>query len=359
MSSSKRHFTVVINSKEHGLYVSSSPSSAARKAVSKLCSDNKKKKVEFYIRETTQRSNKKVYGPYLGEMKKLEKPIELKGRVIKYKPIVKLNKKVSKMKGGVIIGEGAEGVVLRPNINSVNMLYVSKLIKIDESKIKELEAFELELNRIDENGDYHVRMLSIRPIISNNINKIGNLNANIKKYLKNKELNYKITYEYGGISIENFLENFSQYEGRINENYCKLILQGIANIFQGLYKFYENRIFHLDLHAGNIVFLEDNPTIMRIIDWGNLLDPINNNPGIESLYSFYQIINDLVNRLKEFFKSNSKFEKNKDKITEILDKFLKIPEFKIYKSRNTAVDLSRETVGIIIEQMFQLITLLL
>jgi hypothetical protein len=62
MSSSKRHFTVVINSNEHGLYVSSTPSSAARKAVSKLCADNKKKKVEFSIRETTQGSNKKVYG---------------------------------------------------------------------------------------------------------------------------------------------------------------------------------------------------------------------------------------------------------------------------------------------------------
>jgi hypothetical protein len=45
MSSLKRHFTVVIGNKEHGLYVSSTPSSAARKAVSKLCADNKKKRV--------------------------------------------------------------------------------------------------------------------------------------------------------------------------------------------------------------------------------------------------------------------------------------------------------------------------
>ena len=58
MSSSKRHFKVVINSKEHGNYISSTPSSAARKAVSKLCADNKNKKVEFCIRETTQLSNK-------------------------------------------------------------------------------------------------------------------------------------------------------------------------------------------------------------------------------------------------------------------------------------------------------------
>ena len=32
-SDSKRHFTVVMDNKEHGLYVSSTPSSAAKKAV--------------------------------------------------------------------------------------------------------------------------------------------------------------------------------------------------------------------------------------------------------------------------------------------------------------------------------------
>ena len=61
-SSSKRHFTVVMGNKEHGLYVSSTPSSAARKAVTKLCAANKSKKVEFHIREITQGSKKKTYG---------------------------------------------------------------------------------------------------------------------------------------------------------------------------------------------------------------------------------------------------------------------------------------------------------
>lgn len=100
MSSSKRHFTAVIGKKEQGSYASSSPSSAARKAVSKLCADNKNRKVEFYMRETTQSSEKKVYGMYMGYMEKLKKPIELKGRVIRYKPVAKLIKN-KKMKGGV------------------------------------------------------------------------------------------------------------------------------------------------------------------------------------------------------------------------------------------------------------------
>jgi hypothetical protein len=98
---SKRHFTVVMGGKEHGLYVSSTPSSAARKAVTKLCTTNKSKKVEFYMREITQNSKKKTYGPYSGFIEKLKEPIELKGRVIKYKPVAKLSGKKGEMKGGM------------------------------------------------------------------------------------------------------------------------------------------------------------------------------------------------------------------------------------------------------------------
>jgi len=103
---SKRHFTVVIGGKEHGLYVSSTPSSAAKKAVTKLCSANKSKKVEFSIREITQDSKKKTYGPYSGHIEKLKEPIELKGRVIKYKPVAKLSSKLGAKKGGMRGGEG-------------------------------------------------------------------------------------------------------------------------------------------------------------------------------------------------------------------------------------------------------------
>ena len=100
-SSSKRHFTVVMGNKEHGLYVSSTPSSAARKAVTKLCAANKSKKVEFYMREITQDSKKKTYGLYEGYIEKLKEPIELKGRVIKYKPVAKLSEKTIAKKRGM------------------------------------------------------------------------------------------------------------------------------------------------------------------------------------------------------------------------------------------------------------------
>jgi hypothetical protein len=56
--------------------------------------------VEFHIREITQGSKKKTYGPYSGYIEKLKEPIELKGRVIKYKPVAKLSGKKGVMKGG-------------------------------------------------------------------------------------------------------------------------------------------------------------------------------------------------------------------------------------------------------------------
>jgi hypothetical protein len=99
-STSKRHFTVVIGTKEHGLYCSSSPSSAARKAVSKLCGKNVKN-VEFCLREITQGSKKKTYGPYLGHIEKLAKPIQLKGRLVERTPVVRLKPKSSAKKGGM------------------------------------------------------------------------------------------------------------------------------------------------------------------------------------------------------------------------------------------------------------------
>jgi hypothetical protein len=100
VTSSKRHFKVVIGKKEHGLYLSSSPLSAARKAVSKLCATDKKKKVEFSLREITRGSIRKTYGPYLGYIEKLKVPIQLKGRLVEYKPNAKLIKKTGVKKGG-------------------------------------------------------------------------------------------------------------------------------------------------------------------------------------------------------------------------------------------------------------------
>ena len=44
---SKRHFTVVIQNKEHGLYISSTPSSAAKKRLANSVRQIKRKKLNF------------------------------------------------------------------------------------------------------------------------------------------------------------------------------------------------------------------------------------------------------------------------------------------------------------------------
>lgn len=98
------------------MYVSSSPSSAARKAVSKLCATDKKKKVQFSIREITRGSKRKTYGPYFGYIEKLKEPIELKGRIIKYKPVAKLSDKKTKTegakkKGSILVVKTKDGKV--------------------------------------------------------------------------------------------------------------------------------------------------------------------------------------------------------------------------------------------------------
>jgi hypothetical protein len=141
---SKRHFTVVMGGKEHGLYVSSTPSSAAKKAVTKLCAANKSKKVEFHIREITQGSKKKTYGPYLGHIEKLKEPIELKGRVIKYKPVAKLSGKESKMMGGNNIcfhyrNSNNNNTNLRRNLNSDQIIKNAKLTKWQPVEIIETQ----------------------------------------------------------------------------------------------------------------------------------------------------------------------------------------------------------------------------
>jgi hypothetical protein len=128
MSSLKRHFTAVVGSKENGLYISASPSSAARKIVSKLCASSKSKKVEFCVREITQGSKKKTYGPYLGEMKKLAKPIELKGRVIRFDIKVHLKKKKTATKTGKKIGKKMMGGYVKlTGIPSVDDFLIRKI----------------------------------------------------------------------------------------------------------------------------------------------------------------------------------------------------------------------------------------
>ena len=134
MLSTKRYFTIVIGSKENGRYISSSPISLAKKVLSKLLILHKCKKIEFCIRETTKSSEKKIYGPYLGEMKKLENPIKLNNNIIYYKSAVHIKKNIRiKMRGGeesqFQLSNFFDGTYDNPKL-------IQKLLEINKNKNK-------------------------------------------------------------------------------------------------------------------------------------------------------------------------------------------------------------------------------
>jgi len=114
MQKNKRTFTIheathtdgcqtKFKSKDYtGVYVSTSPSGAARKALTQLC---RVKKIHgqcalyITIRETTQGSAKKLLSYKLNRVK-LTKPLELKGRVINYTSTAKSVDSIPKCKSG-------------------------------------------------------------------------------------------------------------------------------------------------------------------------------------------------------------------------------------------------------------------
>ena len=202
-SDSKRHFTVVMENKEHGLYVSSTPSSAAKKAVTKLCAANKSKKVEFYIREITQDSKKKTYGPYLGYIEKLKEPIELKSHIIRYKPVAKLIEKKSAKKRVMKGGDPSE--LLAKIYKFTNKADSPE--KIQEGKQK-LEGW---INRIDEESTKIIKELT-----------------DLKdKESKDKDSKYKNSKDYREKIV--YLNNFIGILVVFNSSYRELLNPEVSN----------------------------------------------------------------------------------------------------------------------------------
>jgi hypothetical protein len=86
---SNRKFIAIIDSKEYCCYNSSTPSLAARKFFSSFYKSSKIKNIKFYLKETTNKNNKKLYGPYIGKIKLNNNKYEIS--------VKKLSKKI---KGG-------------------------------------------------------------------------------------------------------------------------------------------------------------------------------------------------------------------------------------------------------------------
>ena len=172
--SNKRHFTIVEGKKEHGLFVSSTPSGAARKVVSKL---SKGKKVTFYLREITQGSKKKVYGPYEGIKKKLDKPIKVGDRVYKYEPVVK------KMSGGFMESRVFEQThkIIIPNEDMLFKIEKESPSKLNKFLSKNEAKYSLTI--MNQEGKIYNEMKKI------NLQELVNIiNLSIKEHCRFKEM---------------------------------------------------------------------------------------------------------------------------------------------------------------------------
>jgi len=247
-------------------------------------------------------------------MQKLDKPIELEGRIIRYKPIAKLKKKSLKMVGGRIIERGIRAIILHPAINTKNPDHVSKLIQFDDdSEVENFVSFERRLNKIDPDNTYHVPFVSIKKIIhkgepkygniqehhyeqwlnhhTNDLNSIKNLigNQNFQSIRNNGfKFNYLVTVEYGGIPIYKVINQTSNIT---NSGFLKNILLGIVNIFNGILHFYENGINNCSITDLNILFLPNDPSKMRILNFKHC------EPSDTELKKMYLII-DIYNLLE-------------------------------------------------------------
>jgi len=162
--------------------------------------------------------------------------------------------------GEPIIGQGVYGIALKPDIIHGNNNYVSKLFILPENvSITEFKKLENSLNKLDPLNRYHLPIIDIDTIKESH--NLDQLNSDDKK-----KFVYIATYEYGGISLNNLIEK-SIYDYLITPTFCKQILNGFINLFEGLIHLSIYKINHSDIHPGNIVFDLDDPSIMRFIDF--------------------------------------------------------------------------------------------
>ena len=307
-SDSKRHFTVVMRGKEHGLYISSTPSSAARKAVTKLCTANKGKKVEFSIREITQSSKKKTYGPYKGYIEKLKEPIELKGRVIRYNPVVKLGAKKDVQKGGFRFYEPKYELEIAGSD--------SDLYKIKDENLKEILGNE-KIEIIRTNGKINVTVESVTFDFNNN-KSIEDYYSKIKDGIKEKFLKFSDSFRPSNSDINiTFKLYYSIYDDSKEEK----------NVEE---KIVENKIFKIFKNKHNTIkFKSKIKYLLRFLN--------HNKIGSDNyLYFIWYCLN--LNKLRsinkkkhkeiqklynKFFPNQQKFEVNLSNLKKELDNIFK------------------------------------
>jgi len=268
-----RNFIILFNSKEYSPNYSSTPSLAARKFFSSINKSNQiKSKIEFYVKETTEGSKKKIYGPYIGSknnvyLKKSKKIIKggynnmkstnidfakVEKNCIFFKPVkpvkpVLLNDKINENKSNyqyivcktilknyefkIIIGNKTNNIdiktidkntliELKEYIETNNIFRTLKRIIDNVIKIKNNSLKQFENKQLDNLDKLLIKEAFIQPLSEHNSNEVITLSdLKIKKLFINH-----ITYIFFNpvpLTSENNI--YSRYKHTLNNYYYRYI----------------------------------------------------------------------------------------------------------------------------------------
>jgi hypothetical protein len=216
---------------------SGKPLDASKKLLNSICEyqgltkNNKLKcKAEFYIRETTKDSNKKIYGPYKGYFKKYKTPVIVKlkdGKEIKHKMypyVIKIKDSLKKQFGGSF--NIPENIMEKDEIIRLVNDYSKDIINLNEKNIQnindiqELAGYELSNDFIG----YNNMIVKLYSDIKSKIQEIQSDDHNIREttFVSVGNTPYKFTrlIELFG-DIENINYKYIPYSGKFyHENTC-------------------------------------------------------------------------------------------------------------------------------------------
>ncbi len=325
--SEKRHFTIIYGNKEKGLFIGRSPISIARKVVSHLSNG---KNVIFSLREITQGSKKKVYGPYEGIKKKLKEPRKVGDRIYKYESIVRRIEK----KGGEIDKPNASIFIEKKNEKSekTDILNIKKYSK-NIFKRSKLSALKYIKNKFSEENKEESKF---KITYASNVNGVKLNNSNPK--IKLDELFEDLLLIPDNILIE--LKKNLELKKSFKEKRWRKLKDKIID-------YYENRtIIDLKRSEMKIYILDD--SFIRIVDNNNNIYLIL--PDEKIVY-----IDEKIAKKKYFPDNVSKNElqnfrnclinivdvlenKNKEKIQNIIDKL----EIRNYINGGKPIDLLKK-----------------
>lgn len=206
MSLSNRSFIILFNSKEYCCYNSSTPSLAARKFFSNINKSNKIKKIEFFVKETTEGSKKKIYGPYIGNETKVYLKNKLNKMIGGYiKEDLLINQIPQEPNNIPFAKKGNDCIFFKPILKGDKYYYqyivCKTLLKNYEfetiigNKIKNIEIIKISIKDLEKLKIFmqqNVMFRSLHPIIDEVIKK---KTTNVKIFENKQQQNQQIYIE--------------------------------------------------------------------------------------------------------------------------------------------------------------------